>query len=228
MATIPGIFCTVLICENDVYSLVAMKNSLVELGFTILSAVSKSEALYFIEKNKVDIVLSDLNLGESDAIVLCLEIRSKKDIQQPFIIICSDKNEDFIQIASFNSGADDFLVKPVKPFILAARFKALLKRRAGLRTEKSYAKKDLLIDREAYKIIKNGKAFSLPRKEFEMLNLLYSNPNKVFTRKEIAVALWEDEKVALQRTIDIHVRNIRKKVGQEVIKTLKGVGYCIA
>ncbi len=219
---------TVLICENDVYALMALKSALNGLGFNVISAISKGEAIHFLEKHKVDIILSDLNIGESDAIVLCQEIRNKKDIQQPFIIIYSDKNEDYIQITSFNSGADDFLIKPVKPLILAARFKALLKRRLDLKLEKHYSKKDLLIDLEGYKIVKNGKVLSLPRKEFEMLNLFFSNPQKVFSRREIAQALWEDEDVAKQRTIDIHVRNIRKKVGQDVIKTLKGVGYCIA
>ena len=219
---------TVLICDKDVYALVAMKEQLTEFGFHIISCTSKKEALNFLEKNKIDIVLCELNLEDSDAIVLCQEIRNKKEMHQPYILIHSDKNEDYVQITSFNSGADDFLINPVKPIILAARFKALMKRQLKAKAEKKYPKKDLIIDLESYRVVKNGKPMSLPRKEFEMLNLLFSNPNKVFTRKEIALELWHDEEVAKQRTIDIHIRNIRKKVGQEVIKTLKGVGYCIA
>lgn len=218
----------VLICDRDVYALMALKEQLTGFGFSVISCTSKKEALSFLEKGKIDIVLSDLNLEDSDAIVLCQEIRNKKEIHQPYILIHSDKNEDFVQITSFNSGADDFLVKPVKPIILAARFRALLKRQFKASTEKKYPKKDLIIDLESYRVVRNGKPMSLPRKEFEMLSLLFSNPNKVFTRKEIAIELWHDEEVAKQRTIDIHIRNIRKKVGQEVIKTLKGVGYCIA
>jgi two-component system alkaline phosphatase synthesis response regulator PhoP len=219
---------TVLLCDRDVYALMAMKEQLTEFGFSVISCTTKKEALAFLERGGIDIVLSELNLEDSDAIVLCQEIRNKKEIHQPYILIHSEKNEDYVQITSFNSGADDFLIKPVKPIILAARFKALLKRQLKVKSEKKYPKKDLIIDLESYKVVKNGKPMSLPRKEFEMLNLLFSNPNKVFTRKEIAIELWKDEEVARQRTIDIHIRNIRKKVGQEVIRTLKGVGYCIA
>jgi two-component system alkaline phosphatase synthesis response regulator PhoP len=218
---------SILICDKDVYELITLKDQLGELGFNVITAVSKKELFDFLGRYKVEVLLMDLNLDDSDAIVLCQEIRSKKEIQQPYIIIYSDKNEDYIQITSFNSGADDFLIKPLKPIIISARIKAMLRRSQKAATEQVMPRKGVIIDKESYKIIKNNEVLALPRKEFEMLNLLFSNPNKVFSRNEIATEIWKDESVAKQRTIDIHIRNIRKLLGYEIIKTVKGIGYCI-
>lgn len=218
---------SILICDTDVYSLVALKDQLIELGFDVITCVSKKELFDFLNRYKIDALLMNLTIEDSDAIVLCQEIRTKKETHQPFIIIYSDKTEDFIQITSFNSGADDFLIKPVKPILVAARIKAMLRRSQQNIAEKLMPRKGVIIDKERYRIIKNDETLSLPRKEFEMLNLLFSNPNKVFSRKEIASEIWNNEAVAKQRTIDIHIRNIRKMLGYEIIKTVKGVGYCI-
>jgi two-component system alkaline phosphatase synthesis response regulator PhoP len=218
---------SILICDKDVYELITLKDQLGELGFNVITAVSKKELFEFLGRYKIEVLLMDLNLDDSDAIVLCQEIRSKKEIQQPYIIIYSDKNEDYIQITSFNSGADDFLIKPLKPIIISARIKAMLRRSQKAAAENMMPRKGIIIDKESYKIIKNNEVLALPRKEFEMLNLLFSNPNKVFSRTEIASEVWKDESVAKQRTIDIHIRNIRKLLGYEVIKTVKGIGYCI-
>src|SRR3989344_5594518 len=218
---------SILICDRDVYTLIALKEQLVELGFDVITCVSKKELYDFLNRYKVDVLLMDLTLDDSDAIVLCQEIRTKKEIQQPYIIIYSEKTEDFIQITSFNSGADDFIIKPLKPVIVAARIKAMLRRGQQAVAAKAMPRKGVLIDKESYRIIKDNVSLSLPRKEFEMLNLLFSNPNKVFSRKEIAEEIWNDENVSKQRTIDIHIRNIRKTLGYEIVKTIKGVGYCI-
>jgi len=218
---------SILICDRDVYTLIALKEQLVELGFDVITCVSKKELYDFLNRYKVDVLLMDLTLDDSDAIVLCQEIRTKKEIQQPYIIIYSEKTEDFIQITSFNSGADDFIIKPLKPVIVAARIKAMLRRGQQAVAAKAMPRKGVIIDKESYRIIKDNVSLSLPRKEFEMLNLLFSNPNKVFSRKEIAEEIWNDENVSKQRTIDIHIRNIRKTLGYEIVKTIKGVGYCI-
>jgi two-component system alkaline phosphatase synthesis response regulator PhoP len=219
---------TIFIFDNDVVDMMSLKEQLSAFDFEVFTVLNKNELMHYVKQYEAGIVLMNLTLEGNDAISLCQEIRGRKDIKQPFIIIYSEKNEDYVQITSFNSGADDYLIKPLKATILAARFKALLRRRIRIQTEKKHSKKNLVIDIESYKIIKSGVSYSLPRKEFEMLNLLVSNPNKVFTRKEMAIALWNNEEVAKQRTIDIHVRNIRKQIGKEVIKTLKGVGYCIS
>lgn len=218
---------SILICDNDVYELVSLKDQLSDLGFNVITAVSKKELMDFLGRYKIEAVLLDLHLDDTDAIVLCQEIRAKKELQQPYIIIYSDKDEDFIQITSFNSGADDFLIKPLKPIIVSARIKAMLRRSQKETVEQMMPRKGVIIDKESYRIIKNNESLSLPRKEFEMLNLLFSNPNKVFSRNEIATEIWNDESVAKQRTIDIHIRNIRKLLGYEIIKTIKGIGYCI-
>ncbi len=218
---------TILISDADVYTLMLLKDSLTELGFNVLTATKKSEVFEFLSKYKVNVLLMNLDLGDSDAIVICQEVRNKKEIIQPFVIIYSDKNEDYIQITSFNSGADDFLTMPIKPVLIAARIKALLRRQTQHIIEETIPQKGVIIDRERYKIIKNSVELSLPKKEFEILNLLFSNPNKVYSREEIAKDIWNNIEVAKQRTIDIHIRNIRKIIGSEIIKTIKGIGYCI-
>jgi two-component system alkaline phosphatase synthesis response regulator PhoP len=205
-----------------------LNNKFSELGMDTLLLQNKSELFTVLEQNNINVLLIHLHQAATDAIVLCQEIRSKSNLRQPFIIIYAEKSEDFVQITAFNSGADDFVVLPLKPFLIAARIKAMLRRQVITKNKivKLTHKHNITIDYDRFKVVKNNKSISLTRKEFDLINLLYSNPNKVFSREEIAVQLWKDKEVAKQRTIDIHVRNIRKRVGKEAIKTLKGIGYC--
>lgn len=170
-------------------------------------------------------VILDLNLKDADGISICQEIRSTANIHQPFIIICSESNEDYVQILAFNSGCDDYIIKSLKPLLLYSRMNAILKRKKSkLQNHPSQSEK-IFIDHEEYLVYANNKRIQLPKKEFEMVNLFYTQPKKIFTRQEIARLIWGDETVAKQRTIDIHIRNIRKMLGKGLIKTVKGVGY---
>ncbi len=217
----------IIICDNDVITLMNLKDSLEPFGFEIIPANNKKELFHFLQHYSTDFVLLNLDLQETDGISTCLEIRQQKDLKQPFIIIYSQKIDDFIQITAFNSGADDYLATPLKPNLVAARLKAMLKRKKDQQTEKIIPQKGISIDKESFKIFKDGNSYILPKKEFEIIYFLFSNPNKVFTREEIALSVWGKIEVAKQRTIDIHVRNIRKILGDDSIKTLKGIGYSI-
>jgi two-component system alkaline phosphatase synthesis response regulator PhoP len=218
---------TIIVCDNDVYALMNLKDSLELFGFEIIPANNKKELIHFLHHYASDFVLLNLDLKDTDGISISLEIRQQKDVKQPFIVIYSQKSDDFIQITAFNSGADDYLITPLKPNLVAARLKAMLKRKKEQQIEKIIPQKGITIDKESFKIYKDGNSFILPKKEFEIVNFLFSNPNKVFTREEIAVSVWGKIDVAKQRTIDIHIRNIRKTLGNDSIKTLKGIGYSI-
>ncbi len=220
---------TIAFCDKDHDFVRDLKEKMSESGFTVIQVDDKETLLSVIKEKKIKLALINLQQNDSDGIMICQEVRNDAEIEQPFIIVYSDKNEDFVQITAFNSGADDFIIKPIKPIILVARIKALM-RRSTFKTKnegQTIYKNNFIIDKEQFKVIKNNKSISLTKKEFELINLFYSTPNKVFTREEIATKLWNDVSVAQARTIDIHVRNIRKRLGKESIKTLKGIGYCV-
>ncbi|MFT3740974.1 MAG: response regulator transcription factor [Breznakibacter sp.] len=163
----------------------------------------------------------------------CEEIKSKPELKDSLVAFLTARGEDYSQIAGFDAGADDYITKPVKPKVLVSRIRALLKRYNS--SENGYAVPhdnatsitlgDLTIDRERYLVIHKGKELELPKKEFELLLLLASKPDRVFTRDEIYTAVWGDNIIVGDRTIDVHIRKLREKIGQDYIKTIKGVGY---
>ena len=197
-------------------------------GFDVEHSSQKSELIQKLESSKVDIVILNLKQSETDAVSICQEIRTSAKIHQPFVVIYNDTAEDYVQVTCYNSGADLFLIQPLNPFLLVARLKALLKRRFNDKfnsDEKS--NKGFFADFESYEIVKDSMRYTLPKKEFEIVSYLLTIPKKVFSRQEIAAKVWGDEKVSQQRTIDIHIRNIRKVIGKESIRTIKGMGYSI-
>jgi two-component system alkaline phosphatase synthesis response regulator PhoP len=159
-----------------------------------------------------------------DGIEVCDAIRSTPGFQQTLICFLTARNEDYSQIAGLDSGADDYVSKPVRPKVLISRINALLRRKGMLSTEGSI-NKDLVINREKYIIEKNGEVIHLPRKEFELLALLASRPDYVFERDVILEKVWGSEIVVGDRTIDVHIRKLREKIGDDYIKTIKGIGY---
>ena len=177
--------------------------------------------------NSISLVIIDLDIKESDAILICNEIKNKKDSpNHPFVVIISDKAEEFTQVTALDLGADDYILKPIKPQLLLKRIEAILTRRPLLTNKKfSDSVNGLYIDNERHLVHIGSNSFDLPKKEFELMNLFFSVPNKIFTREEIAVVLWNEEKIARQRTIDVHIRNIRRILGNDLIKTVKGFGY---
>jgi two-component system alkaline phosphatase synthesis response regulator PhoP len=200
-----------------------------EKKYKITVVKSEEELLHSLSHDDINLVIVELDYKQKDGITITSDIRNLKGIEQPFIILFSNKQDDYIQITAFNAGADDFIVSPIKPILLEARISTLKKRLANRETdvieEKAHA--NFFVDREQYLIITPNGKISLPRKEFEMVNLMYANTHKTFTRQDFAKLIWNSPEVANSRTIDIHIRNIRRILGNDIIKTTKGIGYTI-
>ncbi len=200
-------------------------------GFKIHTASNGREAVRMAIETKPHLVLMDVMMPQMDGIAACEEIRGNKELENTLVAFLTARGEDYSQIAGFEAGGDDYITKPIKPKVLVSRIKALLKRRsiqsddADAGSEKRIVSGDLVIDKERYLIIKKGKDISLPRKEFELLSLLISKPEKVFTRNEIFDRVWGENIVVGDRTIDVHIRKLREKLGEKYIKTVKGIGY---
>lgn len=200
-------------------------------GFEIFTASNGREAVTKTIQLKPHLVLLDVMMPVMDGIAACEEIRANRDIENTLIAFLTARGEDYSQIAGFEAGGDDYITKPIKPKVLVSRIKALLKRRNLIQanmesdTAARIVSGDLIIDRERYLVIKKGKEITFPRKEFELLSLLISRPEKVFTREEIFSAIWGDNIIVGDRTIDVHIRKLREKLGMKYIVTVKGIGY---
>ena len=178
----------------------------------------------FLEDNTADVIFMNLDLQPNDAVALTKEIRQRNMESNPFIIIYTDKQDDFVQELAFNSGADSFISFHNKAAVMELFLKNLLRRRIKIFKN---SKKEVIIDHDKYLIFKNGEAFQLPRKEFRLFELLYNSSEKFFTKSEIAGYIWQDEAVANKRTIDVHIYNIRQFFGKRIIQSQKGKGYRI-
>jgi two-component system, OmpR family, alkaline phosphatase synthesis response regulator PhoP len=176
------------------------------------------------------LIILDVMMPEMDGMETCKELKSIPAIENSIIVFLTARSEDYSQMAGFDAGADDYISKPIKPALLISRIKALLRRYSSttgspVENENSIEVGNITIDKERYVILKEGKEIVLPKKEFELLTLLTTKPNKVFTREEIFSKVWGNNVVVGDRTIDVHVRKLREKIGMENIKTVKGVGY---
>lgn len=183
----------------------------------------ENDFLEYISTHHTDLIFLHLDLQPNDAVVLCKEIRQKEFESKPFVVIYSDKQDEFIQELAFNSGADSFINFHTKSAVMELFIKNLIGRRKTILPETN--KKEVIIDYERYLIIKNGVPFQLPRKEFKLFQLLYTNAEKFFSKQEIAESIWHDESVANKRTIDVHIYNIRQFFGKRIIQSQKGKGY---
>lgn len=218
----------ILVIDADAEILHTTEQALKAEGFNVLTSSSSRQAIQLAKEEVPQLVLVDLLMPELDGIDICIELRADAALANTLIVFHTERNEDYSQIAAFNAGADDYIIKPVKPRVLVSRLKALLKRHAGYAD--TSVKKDapgITIDRERYVIFKDGEEIILPRKEFELLALLSTSPRKVFTRKEISQLIWGYEIFAKNRTIDVHIRKLREKLGERYIKTIKGIGYSL-
>ncbi|MGC9373923.1 MAG: response regulator transcription factor [Bacteroidales bacterium] len=199
-------------------------------GFEVYTASNGKEAIEIAKKIKPHLILLDVMMPEMDGIETCEIMRQDKKLQNTIIAFLTARGEDYSQIAGFEAGGDDYIAKPVKPKVLISRIRALLKRFNPTTNQKSgddliIKQSNLIIDKEKYIVIKDGKELVLPKKEFELLVLLISKPDRVFTRDEIFNAVWGDNIIVGDRTIDVHIRKLREKIGDNHIKTIKGVGY---
>jgi two-component system alkaline phosphatase synthesis response regulator PhoP len=197
-------------------------------GYEVHTCTNGKEGLAKAKEILPQLIILDVMMPEMDGIETCREIRQDKEMNNTLVIFLTARGEDYSQIAGFDAGADDYITKPIKPRVLVSRVKALLRRYKSEPGDKSQDIEDIKgfrIDREKYAVIKDGKEYHLPRKEFELLSLLVSKPNKVFTREEILSTIWGDDVIVGDRTIDVHVRKIREKFVDMNIRTIKGVGY---
>ncbi|PCI99020.1 MAG: DNA-binding response regulator [Flavobacteriales bacterium] len=193
-------------------------------GFDVLTATSGREAIEIAKENNPDLIILDVMMPEMDGIETCQEIRSTEGLKDVLIAFLSARGEDYSQVAGFDAGADDYITKPIKPRLLVSRVKAIL-RRTSSESKTEFANSGIKIDREKYLVYKNEEEFVFPKKEFELLALLTSKPGKVFTREVILETVWGGDVVVGDRTIDVHIRKLREKLGAHYIVTIKGVGY---
>ena len=195
-------------------------------GYQILTAENGVEAIAQAKKHKPHLIILDVMMPEMDGIEACEKIRAVPELSETVITFLTARGEDYSQVAGFEAGADDYITKPIKPKVLTSKVKALLRRFKESSEEESLMKiGNLTINREEYKILKGKQEIILPRKEFELLALLASKPGKVFKREDILDRVWGNEVVVGGRTIDVHIRKLREKIGDERFKTVKGVGY---
>jgi two-component system, OmpR family, alkaline phosphatase synthesis response regulator PhoP len=201
------------------------KKTLSKLNIKFTHVESYVDFEKVLQSENHSLVILDLELDNTDAITVIKEMKLLKLNGQPLIVVCSTKADDFIQVSAFNSGADDFIDLPINFLVFESKIKALLKR---METTSVEVKNGFIhIDHERYKIIIGNQAHSLPRLEFRMVTLLFSNPNKIFSKDEIASEIWHNKDISSRRTIDIHIRNIRRELGDDIIKTYRGLGYCL-
>ena len=193
-------------------------------GYQVFTAANGIEAVKSAKKNIPQLILLDIMMPEMDGIEACEKIRKIKSLDNVIISFLTARGEDYSQVAGFDAGADDYITKPIKPKVLVSKIKSLL-RRLKSETETSFSIGDIVIDRDDYVVYKANNKISLPRKEFELFSLLTSKPGKVFKREIILDTVWGNEVVVGGRTIDVHIRKLREKIGDHHFKTVKGVGY---
>jgi len=216
--------------EEDILEFIGY--NLKKEGFAVYTATNGKEGLKIAEMVQPNLILLDLMMPEMDGIATCEEIRKIPSLQNTLIAFLSARGEDYSQIAGFDAGADDYITKPIRPKVMVSRVRALLKRLSSAVveteipvSENTVAIGNLVIDKERYLVKLGNEEMVLPRKEFELLSLLVSKPGKVFTREEIYTSVWGDNVVVGDRTIDVHIRKLREKIGNDHIRTLKGIGY---
>ena len=216
----------ILVVDDDPDIIEILTYNLSNEGYNVKSAVNGIEALKKAKKFIPDIILLDVMMPEMDGIEACANLREIESLSKSMIIFLSARGEDFTQIAAFDAGADDYINKPVKPKILLKKISSISRRILSENNNTSnIIVGSLVIDRESYSVTLDKDEIALPRKEFELLYLLASKPGKVLTRDEIMFKVWGTQVVVGDRTIDVHVRKLREKIGEKYIKTIKGVGY---
>jgi two-component system alkaline phosphatase synthesis response regulator PhoP len=210
--------------EPDILEIVGY--NLTQEGYSIVTAENGLKAINQAKKHKPHLIILDVMMPEMDGIEACEKLRAIPELSQSIITFLTARGEDYSQLAGFEAGADDYITKPVKPKVLVSKVKALLRRfRESEEAPKNLKLGNLVINREEYKVIKDKQEMLLPRKEFELLALLASKPGKVFKREEILDNVWGNEVIVGGRTIDVHIRKLREKIGNDRFKTVKGVGY---
>ncbi|MDO5655027.1 MAG: response regulator transcription factor [Flavobacteriaceae bacterium] len=215
----------ILLVDDEPDILEFLSYNLIKEGYEVETAENGLEGVKKARSFKPDLILLDIMMPEMDGIEACNEIRQIESLSKTLIVFLSARTEEFTQLAGFEVGANDYITKPVKPKVLMSKIKALLKLKSQETQDQIIELNEISINRETYKVSFEGEDFTLPRKEFELLSLLASNPERVFKREEILEKVWGNEVVVGGRTIDVHIRKLREKFGSERFTTIKGVGY---
>jgi two-component system alkaline phosphatase synthesis response regulator PhoP len=216
----------ILLVDDEADILEFLGYNLAKEGFQILKARNGQKALELASEHKPHLILLDIMMPGLDGIETCNQLRRIPGMQHSLIVFLTARGEDYSQIAGFEAGADDYITKPIKPKVLISRIQALLRRLRSIpEISGKIITKEFMIDLDSYMVMKNDEEIILARKEFEILQLLVSRPNKVFTREDIFTHIWGEKVIVGDRTIDVHIRRIREKVGTDNIRTIKGVGY---
>ena len=210
--------------EPDILEI--LKYNLSNEGYNVSTAADGKSAIEIAYNISPNLIIMDVMMPNMDGIEACEKLRSDEKFNDTIIMFLTARGEDYSQLAGFEAGADDYIQKPIKPKVLMSKVKALLRRSKEQKKEDEILKVgNLIINREEYKVVNKGKEMVLPRKEFELLALLTSKPDKVFKREVILEKVWGNEVVVGGRTIDVHIRKLREKIGDDHFKTVKGVGY---
>lgn len=217
----------ILLVDDEPDILEFLRYNLVKEGFQIFVAADGRQALEIARREKPHLIVLDIMMPEMDGIEVCRQLRADKKMDDTIIAFLTARDEDYTQIAALDVGGDDYISKPIKPRVFISRVKALLRRfeRADDESADRIALHDLIIDKEKVLVYRQGVAIELAKKEFEILWLLASKPGKVFSRDEIFAKIWGADVIVGNRTIDVHIRKLRERIGEEYIKTLKGIGY---
>lgn len=216
----------ILLVDDDADILEIVGFNLEAENYQVYTAKNGKEALTIAKKETPNLVILDVMMPEMDGIETCEHMRKLPELNNTIITFLTARGEDYSQVAGFDVGADDYITKPIKPKLLVSKVKALLRRvKEDAAAEDILRIGDIEINREEYKIVKDNQEIILPRKEFELFYLLASKPGKVFKREEILDKVWGNEVIVGGRTIDVHIRKLREKIGDELFKTIKGVGY---
>ena len=217
----------ILLVDDEPDILEILKYNLSSQGYQVYTAKNGIEGVEKAKKKNPHLIILDVMMPEMDGIEACEIIRNTKGLENTIITFLTARGEDYSQVAGFDAGADDYITKPIKPKVLVSKIKALLRRlkEDGNQVDEVMKVGNIIINREEYKVVNNGDEIILPRKEFELLALLASKPDKVFKREVILDKVWGQEVVVGGRTIDVHIRKLREKIGDDHFKTVKGVGY---
>ncbi|WP_183558175.1 response regulator transcription factor [Mucilaginibacter sp. SP1R1] len=217
----------ILIVDDEPDILELIEYNLKKEGYQVFLARNGQEAVAEAKKALPDLIVLDIMMPKMDGIEACRIMRTMPEFKNTFMVFLTARSEEYSEIAGFNVGADDYIAKPIKPRALVSRINAILRRNAPAEDapDNKLEIGDLVIDREAYLVYQNGVKVVLAKKEFELLYLLASKPGKVYTREVILKNIWEDSVVVTNRTIDVHIRKLREKLGDDCVATVKGVGY---
>jgi len=216
---------TILLVDDEQDILDLLKYNLEKEGFNVQTAIDGLEGLEKAKALQPSLILLDLMMPKMDGIETCGLIRQEVNLNETIVVFLTSRSEDYSQVACLEAGADDFITKPIRPRVLIAKISALLRRTVRIENGNTLQSSSIIINRDKFMVEVKGVGIFLPKKEFELLELLVSRPGKVFTRDQIMSSVWGDDTIVGERTIDVHIRKLREKLGDEYIRTMKGVGY---